>query len=54
MKISTDRRFYLARIAFRIYTLNSTIEDTVLGIRDAHNLDMLYPCLRKGERNARS
>ena len=45
--ITKDRRLYLARLAFEIYTDNSTIEDTILTIRDAYHLDVIYPCLRK-------
>ena len=45
--MTTARRISLARLAFEIYTANSTIEDTVLTIRDAYHLDVLYPCLRK-------
>ena len=45
--MKAERRFYLAKIAFAIHSQCSTIEDTPLTIRDACQLESLYPCLRK-------
>ena len=45
--MTAQRRFYLAKIAFEIHRQCSTIEDTPLTIRDACQLESLYPCLRK-------
>ena len=45
--MTAERRFYLAKLAFEIHSECSTIEDTPLKIRDAFDLEGLYPCLRK-------
>ena len=45
--MTTEQRFKLAKIAFEIHTTCSTIEDTELTVRDARQLESLYPCLRK-------
>lgn len=45
--MKAERRFYLAKIAFAIHSQCSTIEDAQLTVRDACQLESLYPCLRK-------
>ncbi len=45
--MTTEERFKLAKIAFEIHTTCSTIEDTELTVREAYQLEYLYPCLRK-------
>jgi len=45
--MNTQERFTLAKIAFEIHSQCSTIEDTVLTVRQACRLESLYPCLRK-------
>ena len=50
--LSMPTRFDLAKIAFEIYSSESTIEETVLTIRNANYLDKLYPCLRMREENS--
>ena len=45
--MTTQERFNLAKIAFEIHSQCSTIEDTVLTIREGCQLEQLYPCLRK-------
>ena len=45
--MKAERRFNLAKIAFAIHSQCSTIEDTPLTVRDACQLESLYPCLRK-------
>ena len=43
--MNTQERFTLAKIAFEIHRQCSTIDDTVLTVRQACRLEQLYPCL---------